>query len=261
MSRYRRWNELLELLAADGQLQVERAAQLLGVSAATVRRDFDELARQQMLTRIRGGAVAKGVTYDLPLRYKTERHPSEKQRIAAVAAALVLPGHSAGSHDLDVLADGEFGGDVQRVGDDGEPGRRCAGVQVGADGERPGDLGGRGAPVEAGDLARQHERGGHGGDPLLFRGVALGLVTQRQIVGDPLGDRAAPDAREHLLLGQLVEVAPHGGRRHTEHLRGALHLQLAVGRQQFQQLVPAAITAQPVSPLPGSSCKILPPLA
>ena len=68
MSRYRRWNELLELLAADGQLQVERAVQVLGVSAATVRRDFDELARQQMLTRIRGGALAKGVTYDLPLR-------------------------------------------------------------------------------------------------------------------------------------------------------------------------------------------------
>src|SRR5579863_578578 len=96
MSRYRRWNELLELLAADGQLQVERAAAVLGVSAATVRRDFDELARQQMLTRIRGGAVAKGVTYDLPLRYKTERHPTEKQRIAAVAAGLVLPGQIAG---------------------------------------------------------------------------------------------------------------------------------------------------------------------
>ena len=44
MSRYRRWNELLELLAADGQLQVEHAAAVLGVSAATVRRDFDELA-------------------------------------------------------------------------------------------------------------------------------------------------------------------------------------------------------------------------
>jgi DeoR family transcriptional regulator of aga operon len=96
VSRYRRWNELLELLAADGQLQVARAAQVLGVSAATVRRDFDELASQQMLTRIRGGAVAQGVTYDLPLRYKTERHPSEKQRIAAVAAALVRPGQIAG---------------------------------------------------------------------------------------------------------------------------------------------------------------------
>jgi DeoR family transcriptional regulator of aga operon len=96
VSRYRRWNELLELLAADGQLQVERAAEVLGVSAATIRRDLDELARQQMLTRIRGGALAQGVTYDLPLRYKSERHPSEKQRIAAVAAALVLPGQIAG---------------------------------------------------------------------------------------------------------------------------------------------------------------------
>ena len=96
MSRYRRWNELLELLAAAGQLQVEEAADALGVSAATVRRDFDELGRQQMLTRIRGGAVAQGVTYDLPLRYKSEKHPSEKQRIAEVAAALVRPGQVVG---------------------------------------------------------------------------------------------------------------------------------------------------------------------
>src|SRR5580704_402113 len=96
VSRYRRWNELLELLAAAGQLQVEEAADALGVSAATVRRDFDELGRQQMLTRIRGGAVAQGVTYDLPLRYKSEKHPSEKQRIAEVAAALVRPGQVVG---------------------------------------------------------------------------------------------------------------------------------------------------------------------
>lgn len=58
MSRYRRWNELLELLAAEGQLQVKHAAQALAVSPATVRRDFDELAWQQRLTRVRGGAVA-----------------------------------------------------------------------------------------------------------------------------------------------------------------------------------------------------------
>jgi DeoR family transcriptional regulator, aga operon transcriptional repressor len=96
VSRYRRWNQLLELLAGEGQLQVERAAQELGVSAATIRRDFDELASQQMLARIRGGAVAQGVTYDLPLRYKSERHPSEKRRIAAIAAGLVQPGQVVG---------------------------------------------------------------------------------------------------------------------------------------------------------------------
>jgi DeoR family transcriptional regulator, aga operon transcriptional repressor len=96
VSRYRRWNELLELLATAGQLQVEDAAKALNVSAATVRRDFDELARQQMLTRIRGGAVAQGVNYDLPLRYKSERHPSEKHRIGAVAAGMIMPGQVAG---------------------------------------------------------------------------------------------------------------------------------------------------------------------
>jgi DeoR family transcriptional regulator of aga operon len=96
VSRYRRWNDLLELLATAGQLQVEEAAAALNVSAATVRRDFDELASQQMLTRIRGGAVAQGVNYDLPLRYKSERHPSEKQRIGELAASMVMAGQVVG---------------------------------------------------------------------------------------------------------------------------------------------------------------------
>jgi DeoR family transcriptional regulator of aga operon len=96
VSRYRRWNDLLELLAAAGQLQIEDAAKALNVSAATVRRDFDELGRQQMLTRIRGGAVAQAVSYDLPLRYKTERYPSEKQRIGERAASLVRAGQVVG---------------------------------------------------------------------------------------------------------------------------------------------------------------------
>jgi len=38
------------------------------VSAATIRRDLDQLAQQQMLTRTRGGATANSVSYDLPLR-------------------------------------------------------------------------------------------------------------------------------------------------------------------------------------------------
>ena len=43
VSRYRQWNELLELLATSGQLEVEDAAKALGVSAATVRREVDVL--------------------------------------------------------------------------------------------------------------------------------------------------------------------------------------------------------------------------
>jgi len=96
MSRYERWNGLLSLLAGRGRLSVEEAADELNVSAATIRRDFDQLAQQQMLTRTRGGAVAHTVTYDLPLRDKSARRASEKQRIAAVAADLVEPGAVVG---------------------------------------------------------------------------------------------------------------------------------------------------------------------
>ncbi|WP_131737157.1 DeoR/GlpR family DNA-binding transcription regulator [Actinomadura roseirufa] len=92
MARHERWNALLELLADAGRLTVEEAADRMAVSAATIRRDFDQLAQQQMLTRTRGGAVAQTVSYDLPLRYKSARHASRKQRIAAATAELARPG-------------------------------------------------------------------------------------------------------------------------------------------------------------------------
>jgi DeoR family transcriptional regulator, aga operon transcriptional repressor len=92
VDRYARWNALVELLTERGRITVEDAATTLSVSQATIRRDFDQLAQQQMITRTRGGAVASGVSYDLPLRYKTAKHSAEKQRIGGVAAALVEPG-------------------------------------------------------------------------------------------------------------------------------------------------------------------------
>jgi DeoR family transcriptional regulator of aga operon len=92
VDRYARWNALLELLTDSGRVSVEDAAERLSVSQATIRRDFDQLAQQQMITRTRGGAVANGVSYDLPLRYKTAKHSAEKQRIGTAAAALVAPG-------------------------------------------------------------------------------------------------------------------------------------------------------------------------
>jgi DeoR family transcriptional regulator, aga operon transcriptional repressor len=92
VSRYERWNAMLELIPAAGQLSVARAADALGVSQATIRRDMDQLARQQLVTRTRGGVIAGHVSYDLPLRYKTARHAEQKQRIGRAAAALIAPG-------------------------------------------------------------------------------------------------------------------------------------------------------------------------
>ena len=96
MQRPTRWTALLDMLAGDGRVEIDAAAERLGVSPATVRRDLDELASQQLLVRTRGGAVPTSVSYDLPLRYKLTRRPDEKRSIAATAAELVVPGSVVG---------------------------------------------------------------------------------------------------------------------------------------------------------------------
>ncbi len=87
--RSQRWNRLLELLADTGRLSVEEAAEQLGVSPATIRRDFTALADQQLATRTHGGIVATSVAYELPARYRGG--DAAKQRVAEHAASLVLP--------------------------------------------------------------------------------------------------------------------------------------------------------------------------
>ncbi len=85
--RDQRWGVLLRLLADRGRLTVAEACAELAVSQATVRRDFSDLAAQQLVTRTHGGVVATSVTYDLPARYRSAGSDGAKFRIAATAAA------------------------------------------------------------------------------------------------------------------------------------------------------------------------------
>ena len=96
MLRHERLSAILELVAQRGSLSVEDLVDSFTVSAATARRDLDDLAGQQLITRTRGGAVAHTVTYDLPLRYKSSRSPDQKRRIAAAASALPETGDVVG---------------------------------------------------------------------------------------------------------------------------------------------------------------------
>lgn len=91
-----RLRTLLDLLAETGRLSVTDAARELGVSEATVRRDFTSLAKQQLATRTHGGVVATSVAYDLPVRYRGGGDNDAKERIAATAADLVKPGEVVG---------------------------------------------------------------------------------------------------------------------------------------------------------------------
>ncbi len=92
MRQTERLSTILEQLAGDGSVEVAGLADRLGASVATVRRDLQLLERQRMLERTHGGAVARGVMYELPLRYKASRHQDEKGRIAAEAASRVADG-------------------------------------------------------------------------------------------------------------------------------------------------------------------------
>ena len=76
---------LVELLGADGQATVAQLAPALGVTASTIRRDLDRLAKQGRLVRTHGGATLAGG----PARGQADPQFEAKRAIARAAAALV----------------------------------------------------------------------------------------------------------------------------------------------------------------------------
>ena len=96
MRQAERVGAILEQLSSHGSVSVADLATELAVSPATIRRDLELLDDQRLLTRTHGGAVAQGVLYELPLRYKTAHHQEEKRRIALEAASRVADGEAVG---------------------------------------------------------------------------------------------------------------------------------------------------------------------
>jgi DeoR family transcriptional regulator of aga operon len=82
---------ILQQLNQHSSVGVANLAEQLGVSEASVRRDLQLLESQKLLTRTHGGAVASGVLYELPMRYRGGQHYEAKRAIADAASALVPP--------------------------------------------------------------------------------------------------------------------------------------------------------------------------
>lgn len=80
---------ILQRLNEHGSVGVTTLAGELEVSEASVRRDLHLLEEQKLLTRTHGGAVASGVLYELPMRYRGGQHYEAKRAIAQLAATLV----------------------------------------------------------------------------------------------------------------------------------------------------------------------------
>jgi DeoR family transcriptional regulator of aga operon len=80
---------ILEQLNQHSSVGVPELARDLKVSQASVRRDLRLLEQQQLLTRTHGGAVASGVLYELPMRYRGGQRQDAKRAIAKRALELV----------------------------------------------------------------------------------------------------------------------------------------------------------------------------
>jgi DeoR family transcriptional regulator, aga operon transcriptional repressor len=80
---------ILERLSQHNSVDVSDLAAELSVSQASVRRDLQLLESQQLLTRTHGGAVASGVLYELPMRYRGGQRHEAKRAIARVTAGLL----------------------------------------------------------------------------------------------------------------------------------------------------------------------------
>ena len=95
MKQSARLSKLLELISDQGGLTVSEAEEALGVSGATIRRDFEHLAAQQLIVRSRGGALPV-IGQPISLQYRASKHETSMQRIAAYIASTINPGATVG---------------------------------------------------------------------------------------------------------------------------------------------------------------------
>src|SRR5690242_5978677 len=95
--RHRRQVDILRRLRAGGVVSVEDLARDLDVSAATIRRDLQQLGRAGVLTRVHGGAHLSGrepgdSEPERPFAEVAAWHAADKDRVARKAAATVRDG-------------------------------------------------------------------------------------------------------------------------------------------------------------------------
>ncbi|MEV4218715.1 DeoR/GlpR family DNA-binding transcription regulator [Nonomuraea sp. NPDC049725] len=86
---------MAELIVRQGSASVTELAESFGVSVMTVHRDLDELERQGMVRKVRGGVTAQASNvWESNIAYRRQAHAAEKDAIARVVAGLIEPGSS-----------------------------------------------------------------------------------------------------------------------------------------------------------------------
>src|SRR5580765_8012502 len=85
--------QIIEKLNSKGQVLVKELSKLFKVSGVTIRNDLEQMEKQHLLLRARGGAykIESGVRIDHAISEKHKIHYSQKVRIGKLAASLIKP--------------------------------------------------------------------------------------------------------------------------------------------------------------------------
>lgn len=90
-----RHQKIIEQLNATGRTDVMELSKMLGVSTVTVRADLLYLEKNQVLRRIRGGAISvRPSRYERPVDINASLRSDEKNAIAALAADMIRDGET-----------------------------------------------------------------------------------------------------------------------------------------------------------------------
>ncbi len=92
LRRADRVSAILAQLTDSGSVDAGVLAEEFAVSAATIRRDLQNLADQKLLRRTHGGAQAADVGHELPVRYRIGQRREAKLAIARAAVGLLPHG-------------------------------------------------------------------------------------------------------------------------------------------------------------------------
>lgn len=105
MKRDERQQAIMDLLVAQGEVELDRLALHFDVSKMTIHRDLDELESAGLLRKVRGGAtIQSGNQFESDYRFRERQGAEVKSSIANAALDLIEPGMTVMINDGSMAA-------------------------------------------------------------------------------------------------------------------------------------------------------------
>jgi DeoR/GlpR family transcriptional regulator of sugar metabolism len=105
VKRDERQSVIMDLLVADGDVDLEQLAARFDVSKMTIHRDLDELEAACLLRKVRGGAtIQSGTQFESDYRFRERRSGNAKAAMADCALDLIEPGMTVMINDGSMAA-------------------------------------------------------------------------------------------------------------------------------------------------------------